>query len=257
MSRRHAIASIVCGLWFSAAFPTDAAVAGGRPDLVVADFEGADYGGWTATGIAFGGGPTAGALPDQMPVGGFAGDRFANSYHGGDSATGTLTSPPFRVERGHLNFLVGGGGFAGETCVNLLVGEEVVRTATGPNVEPGGSEDLRAASWDLSDLSGATVRVRLVDARAGGWGHVTADRFVLSDAAAEAPAPAVAAGRALSVVGSHLLVPVSNVDTRAGPTRLELRDGDRLVQAFDVTLPRGDGPAWTAAYPLDRFRGGR
>lgn len=32
-------------------------------DLVIADFEGADYGSWKATGEAFGAGPARGTLP--------------------------------------------------------------------------------------------------------------------------------------------------------------------------------------------------
>ena len=70
----------------------------------------------------------------------------------------------------------------------------------------------------------------------------------------DAPRPApVAASRELAVDGSHLLVPVSNAERGGGRTRLELRAGGRAVQAFDVTLPAGEAPAWTAAYPLGPF----
>jgi len=34
-------------------------------DIMLADFEGADYGGWEATGTAFGSGPARGAFPGQ------------------------------------------------------------------------------------------------------------------------------------------------------------------------------------------------
>src|SRR4051794_3477543 len=86
-----------------------ARLSAGEPDLVVADFEGDDYGGWKAEGTAFGDRPARGTLPNQMPVTGFHGRGLANSFVGGDAATGTLTSPPFTVERDYLNFLIGGG----------------------------------------------------------------------------------------------------------------------------------------------------
>ncbi|MFO0929744.1 MAG: hypothetical protein U0736_22430 [Gemmataceae bacterium] len=111
-----------------------------EPDLLVADFEGEDYGAWKVEGTAFGPGPARGTLPGQMPVSGYLGKGLVNSYYKGDGSTGTLTSPPFRVRRKHLNFLIGGGGWKGETCINLLVDGKIVRTATGPNTAPGGSE---------------------------------------------------------------------------------------------------------------------
>ena len=110
------------------------AVAADREDVLLADFEGDTYGiGWKATGAAFGKGPAKGTLPNQMAVTGYLGKGLVNSYLGGDDATGTLTSPAFKVERKYLNFLIGGGRHPGKACVNLLVGGKVVRTASGPN----------------------------------------------------------------------------------------------------------------------------
>ena len=224
-----------------------------RPDVPLADFESPDYGDWVVTGTAFGDGPTAGTLPGQMAVDGFHGKRLVNSYRGGDGSVGTLTSPPFTVDRPHLNFLIGGGGYAGETELQLLVGGAIVRTATGPNRKPGGSERLSPASWDLTELAGKTARVRVVDARRGGWGHLNVDHLVLSDTAVQSPPPPVALAQTLTVNGSHLLVPVSNREAGDGRTQLGLYDGERLVQSFDVTLPAGGDPAWWAAYPLAPF----
>ncbi|HTL16947.1 MAG TPA: hypothetical protein VL793_06910, partial [Patescibacteria group bacterium] len=42
----------------------------GAEDLLIADFEGPDYGQWKTAGTAFGSGPAHGALPGQMPVDG-------------------------------------------------------------------------------------------------------------------------------------------------------------------------------------------
>ena len=83
--------------------------------IVLADFEGKDYGSWKTTGTAFGSGPAHGTMPKQMHVDGFLGAGLVNSFTGGDAAMGSLTSPPFRIERKHLTFLIGGGGWAEET----------------------------------------------------------------------------------------------------------------------------------------------
>ena len=95
-------------------------------DMVVTDFEGETYGAWKVTGTAFGDGPAQGTLRGQMKVSGFNGKRLVNSFLGGDQATGTLTSPTFTIERTYLKFLVGGGGFPGRTCMQLLLADKVV-----------------------------------------------------------------------------------------------------------------------------------
>ncbi|WP_149831066.1 GH32 C-terminal domain-containing protein [Streptomyces tailanensis] len=76
---------------------------------VVQDFEGTGFGEWTTTGTAFGQGPAAGAVDGQGAVEGFDGKGLANSFHGGDGTTGTLSSPEFTVDSPYLNFKVGGG----------------------------------------------------------------------------------------------------------------------------------------------------
>ena len=104
---------------------------------MVADFEGADFGAWKVTGDAFGRGPAQGTLPGQMHVDGFRGKGLVNSFLGGDDATGKLESPPFKIERKFIKYLIGGGGWADETCMNLVVEGKIVRTAGGPNTTSG------------------------------------------------------------------------------------------------------------------------
>jgi len=175
MSRRFAYA--LCA--FAALSCLSAARA---EEKVLADFEGDDFGGWTATGTAFGERPTKGTLPEQSPVGGFRGNGLASSYHGGDRTTGTLTSPEFTLSLRYLNFLVGGGEHVGRTCVNVLVDGQVVRSATGRD-----DEFLTTATFDLGEFAGKTARIQLVDDHTESWGHVSADHFVLSDKAAMPP----------------------------------------------------------------------
>ena len=66
-------------------------------DILVADFEGKDYGNWIVTGEAFGPGPARGTLKNQMVVTGFKGKGLVNTFYQGDKTTGTLTSPPFII----------------------------------------------------------------------------------------------------------------------------------------------------------------
>src|SRR5436190_2374073 len=150
-------------------------------DVLISDFEGPDYGSWQVTGEAFGTKPARGTLPGQMAVDGFLGKGLANSFVGGDKSTGTLTSANFKIERPYISFLIGGGGYSNETCMNLLVDGQPVRTATGPNVVSGGSERLIPAGWDVKEFIGREARLEIVDRRTGGWGHINVDQIVQSD----------------------------------------------------------------------------
>src|SRR5437763_15110881 len=123
------------------------ASAADAPDILIADFEGTNYGAWRATGEAFGPGPARGTLPNQMKVDGFLGKGLVNSFFGGDKSTGSLASPTFKIERQRIQFLIGGGKQPGKTCMNLLLDGAIVRTATGPNDKAGGSEHLDWQAW--------------------------------------------------------------------------------------------------------------
>lgn len=145
-------------------------------DIVLADFEEPNYGAWVATGSAFGSGPAQGTLPNQQTVSGYDGSGLINSYLGGDTSTGTLTSPPFVITRPYLNFLIGGGDYPGQECINLVISNAVVETATGAN-----SETLAAAQWNVSAYLGQTATLQIVDSATGSWGHILIDEIVLSD----------------------------------------------------------------------------
>lgn len=163
------------------------AITGMRPDVVLEDFERPEWGvNWSAAGSAFGPGPAAGTVGEQRPVSGFRGGRLANSFHGGDASTGLLVSQPFLIERRFLNFLVGGGEDPDQLTVDLLVDFVAVRSATGTSRDGGDSEHLRAVTWDVAELQGREVRLRLYDAATGPWGHLAADHFTQSDRPMEA-----------------------------------------------------------------------
>ncbi len=147
-----------------------------REPITLADFEGADYAGWTVEGEAFGKAPAAGTLANQQEVSGFAGKGLVNTFLGGDKPQGKLTSKPFKVERAFISFLIGGGSQAGKTCINLVVDGKTVRTAVGRD-----HEKLEPRNWDVRDLAGREARIEIVDAASGPWGHINIDQIELSD----------------------------------------------------------------------------
>jgi sucrose-6-phosphate hydrolase SacC (GH32 family) len=212
-------------------------------EKVIADFEGDTYGDWIAEGTAFGKGPARGTLKGQMKVEGFKGKGLVNSFSGGDGAVGTLTSPPFTIDHTFITFLIGGGGWKEKTCMNLLVDGKAVRTATGPNVVPGGSEELEPGSWAVSDLVGKTVRIQIVDNEKGGWGHINVDQLVACDN--PPPAPQKNVTREVTADKLWMLLPVKNGGQKC---KVEVRDGKDVLRFFDIELADGD-PDWWA--PLD------
>jgi fructan beta-fructosidase len=235
------------------------ACAAERSDILVADFEGETYGdGWKTTGTAFGKGPAKGTLPNQMPVSGYLGKGLVNSYLGGDASTGTLTSPEIKIERKYINFLVGGGKHA-KTCINLLVGGKVVRTATGPNDKPGGSEHLDWHTWDVSEFEGKVAVIEIIDDEKGGWGHINVDHIVQSDAKKQAEWRT----REFDAIDKrYLLLPVKNGAPKRRvqlvvrydelPMRALLRDV--VEREFDIELAEGEPDFWVFA-DVSAFKG--
>ena len=219
--------------------------------IVIADFEGSDYGDWKTTGTAFGRGPAQGTLPAQMHVEGFVGHGLVNSYSGGDNATGQLTSPPVKIQRKFITFLIGGGGWTDETCMNLFVDGKVVRTATGPNTAGGGSERLEPAAWDVGEFVGREATIVIVDERKEGWGHINVDQIVQTDdrgsiAIAPLPVPVTKNMTRELVVEKKLLhFPVkTGARTRVVTVKV---DGTQ-VRRFDIELADADADWWA---PLD------
>ncbi len=222
-----------------------------RPDILVEDFEGANYGDWKVTGTAFGNGPAHGTLPNQMPVDGFHGNGLVNSYNGGDGSTGTLTSTPFKIERKYLQFLIGGGGWDAKTYLDLLLDGKVVRTATGPNTQPGGSEHLQAAQWDVGDLTGKEVVLQIVDDATGGWGHISVDQIVQSDQRIDAPIMFFNVTREINIEKPYLNFPAKN---GAPMRRVSVLVDGRPERAFDIELADGP-PDWWAFLDATPFAG--
>jgi len=141
-----------------------------RRERIFEDFEDGLGDRWTVEGDAGAAAPAAGKSPTQQEVAGWHGKRFINTYQPNDAPQCTLASKPFRIAEPYIAFLIGGGSHAGETCLNLVVGDRTVRTATGQD-----KELLQPAHWDVREFLGREARIEIVDKHSGPWGHVNVD----------------------------------------------------------------------------------
>lgn len=229
MGRAFVTALLIGGLW---SLPLSA------ESVVLADFEGGDYGAWKAEGDAFGRGPAQGTLPGQMDVTGFKGKGLVNSFLNGDGSTGVLTSPEFALDLPYISFLIGGGKYPGETCMNLLIDGKAVRTATGPNDAPGGSERLRWQSWDVREFLGRKASLQIVDNKTGGWGHINVDHIVLGDE------PMTSERRRSIAIDKPILnLPIKN---GASKSLLRILRGDEILREYDIELAVSSPDFWVA-----------
>jgi len=218
-------------------------------DILVADFEGKDYGDWKTTGEAFGPGPARGTLPGQMHVEGYKGKGLVNTFFKGDKSTGTLTSPEFKIERKRIAFLIGGGKDREKLALNLLVGGKIVRTATGPNDKAGGTEALAPDSWDVIDLAGKMAVIQIIDNATGGWGHMNVDHIVQTDKTP--PKVLTDVTREFKIEKRYLNIPIKNGAPKKVVTLLV--DGKQIVRN-DIELADGT-PDWWAPMDVSAWKG--
>lgn len=182
-------------------------------DLLIADFEGESYGPWQTTGQAFGDGPARANVRPRNRVTGHQGQGLVNTYLDGDASTGTLTSPPFTIQRRHINFLIGAGNYLEVTCINLLVDGQVVRTAVGPAAKLDGQEVLDWQSWEVAELAGKEAVIQIIDRATGGWGHINVDQIVQSDTPRQPTLDRWPVVRPRPKVGAPSLVPQTTFAT--------------------------------------------
>jgi quinoprotein glucose dehydrogenase len=165
-------------------------------------FEGDGFDSWQESGEAFGRGPVGGT-PEGMSgrFSGFIGGGFAASGHGGEAATGALSSPEFKISTSNIHFLIAGGKTPGKTAVQLLVDGKVVREATGQD-----SLEFRMVSWDVNELRDKTARLRAVDEATGKWGLIAIDNVLMNDVAKPVlPQPMAANAIASDLVATPVL----------------------------------------------------
>lgn len=219
------------------------------PDILIADFEQDTYAPWTAEGEAFGAGPARGALPGQMEVEGFRGQGLVNTFFHGDDTTGSLVSPEFRIERKFIGFLIGGGKNPGKLAMQLEVDGKPVRSATGTNDRPGGSEALEQESWDVSDFAGKTAVLKIIDQAKGGWGHLNVDHIVQTDTRPKGYLSEVE--RHFTATARYLNLPIKNGAQKRVVTLLV--DGKPVVRN-DIELADA-GADWWAPMDVSAWKG--
>lgn len=243
--------TILAALFFQLLLAIDGDLRAAEPDILFADFEDKDYGEWKTTGEAFGPGPARGTLPNQMAVTGFVGHGLVNSFFKGDDTIGTLTSPEFMINRRFITFLIGGGHHPGKAGIHLLVNGKAVRAATGPNKQPGGTEHLEAAAWDVGELSGKTARLEIVDQVTGGWGHINIDQIIFTDR--KPAALLLEAKREIMFENRYLNLPVK---TGAPMRRMSVSIGGEKVREFEIELADAQPDFWVFL-DLRQFKGKR
>jgi len=242
MMRRltRGVVVVAAALW-AMAMPSRAA-----EDIVIADFEGPDYGGWKITGDAFGAAPARGTLPHQRRVTGFKGKGLVNTYLNGDRTTGMFTSPEFTIQRDYIVFLIGGGAHE-NTCVELLVDGKVVASQSGMD-----DERLSPAFFDVAKFKGKKAQLRIVDKATGGWGHVNVDHIVQSDTKPKVPKRGTFA-KDIRVEKKLLLIPVQNGARRCN---LELLVDGKAVRRYSTELaPDENSVDFYAYFTIEPYRG--
>jgi endoglucanase Acf2/fibronectin type 3 domain-containing protein len=204
----------------------------GSGDVLIADFDETSYpSGWTVTGNAFGSGPVQGGSwsGEAPPVTGFIGNACVNSYTGSDAATGTLTSPTFTISDTYIDLLVSGGNDATNEVVQLIVGGNVVATATGQN-----SNTMAWTQWNVSAYKGQSVQIKIVDSSTGGWGHIAVSWIVQTNTATNPP----------TQYTSTFTASGNPIVTNYGDWTLDYKETDAKGNEIDTTLARGVPFVW-------------
>jgi fructan beta-fructosidase len=190
-----------------------------RNDILIADFEGSEWGDWQVEGEAFGPGPASsfsGAMGEGMV------NTYVNRF-----ATGTMTSPPFSVQRRYLVFLLGGGYHPDKLCINLLQdGQPVMSATTNNNIHT-----FRIVEWrffDLKEIKGQEIQIQILDGIEEGWGQLMVDHFYLSD-----KIPVEEKSIELPITKKFINLPVRTGDPKK---RMQLFIDDELYNEFNIEL---------------------
>lgn len=205
------------------------AASSNRPDRILADFNGPDYGGWTAHGSAFGGGPTSGVASSARP-----GKR--NVY-------GTLTSPEFLIDRRYLNFLIGGDSRGAQ--LRLLI--EGGKSFTAEGLTPGA---LFPACFDLSAYQGQQGRIEIHDfsqERSGAYASIQVDDLRLSDN------PVLTTlERTIRLEGRYLNVPAAR---KGRPARFLMEIEGLLIRCGEILVPTENNPDYWLSFDFPNLEG--
>lgn len=157
---------------------------GNNGSEIVENFDGDSYGNWIAEGNTFVNGPVS---SDEII--GALGSGYASSVNeDNESATGTLTSPEFIINKKSIHFLLGANeiDFLNDysdninLAVELLIDGKVVRSTV-----PGKFYAMFWEGWDVAEFEGKAVRFRIVDNDNRKWAHISVDQILQTDLPAD------------------------------------------------------------------------
>lgn len=209
---------------------------GERKDIIFADFEGNDWGAWQAEGDAFRGGPfPASELAPVQDSENYVGKRFVNSFNtrvsGGrnaDNLQGTLTSPPFTIERKLVSLRIAGGNRPDDVFVEVVVDGKSVGKVTGRR-----NNRLRPAVINVERYEGKQAHIRIVDRATGSWGQLAVDQIVFAD---RPPRPGVDQSHGYGSTALSLLLDGDEGNVSAA-VDLDLRDILDPARLFEALGP--------------------
>ncbi|GGD59185.1 discoidin domain-containing protein [Paenibacillus nasutitermitis] len=125
------------------------------------DFEVGTWTGWTRTGTAFG---TTPSTVGHGNLAGWRGKYLADSFAGGESATGTIRSKDFILESKTFSFRKAGwDGAAGTSNLNFYTLKRASDGAVLFNAKPPQSDGFVTETWDVSAYVGTKVYFEVVD----------------------------------------------------------------------------------------------
>ena len=139
----------------------------GLDGIVLQDFEDG-WGDWTAEG----------SLADTLPAAdtdlAHLGTGYLKTRTESNSEKGSLTSPPFVLEKNAIQFLLGSSKADTKLCIQLLVDGEPVRRSFGD-----GTGFMKWNGWDVSEYRGRKAQIRILDQSATGF--LAVDQIMMTD----------------------------------------------------------------------------
>lgn len=154
-----------------------------RPDIKYDDFEKANFDKWDKLGKAFDSPVHVDSISERIEnvQGKFVAFSNYNSQIPYEDQ-GKLVSKRFIINRKYINLLLAGSKHDTRICINLIVNNRIVKTATGEN-----DYFLRSVFWDVTALEGEEAIIEIVDAMSQvdyplTYGNLIVDHVVFTDA---------------------------------------------------------------------------
>ena len=157
-----------------------------------------------------------------------------------------MGSRPFLLERDFITFLIGGGSHKGKTCINLLVDDVVVLSATGHD-----ANRMQPHSFNVRRWEGKPARLEIVDNDKGPWGNIGIDNIIFTDEPAAPPLPLAEEAdfgtMGLALLADHGVEPAENAAADAGDwARTSVSEIDLISKVFSDAASAPDTAAPTS-----------